>query len=34
MNSFFSLLLKRFTPFKSWIGELKNKEVLKADIIA
>lgn len=34
MNSFFSLLLKRFTPFKSWIWELKNKEVLKADIIA
>ncbi len=34
MKKICSSILSRFTPFKSWIWELKDKEVLKADIIA
>ena len=38
INAYFASLLHdamlRLTPFKQWIGELKNPEILKADIIA
>lgn len=34
MRSLLSLVPSRFTPFKSWIGELKDTKVLKADILA
>ena len=36
-NWFVSLLgdwKERFTPYRSWLGELKNPEVLKADAMA
>ena len=32
--SFISEWKDRFTPYKSWIGELKNPQVLKADAMA
>lgn len=34
MRILLSLVPSRFTPFKSWIGELKDTKVLKADILA
>lgn len=34
MSQFFTSLLPRFTPFKSWIWELRDPKVLKADILA
>lgn len=34
MKNLFISLVPRFTPFKSWIGELRNTNVLKADILA
>lgn len=34
MKRFYKNFISNFTPFKSWIGDLKDKKVLKADIIA
>lgn len=38
MNTYLSILLKdaklRLTPFTQWAGELKNPEILRADIVA
>ena len=34
MASFVSDLKERFTPYTEWIGDLKNPDILKADLLA